>query len=173
MLNSKVCQWYAVSITRRPVAINAIATLTILLAVLVLVGWLPFLWGPPPFFLLSEPRLPLAKNFDNVLFYIALRSFEPFLIVPAVVIGAFTALRGNRNWWTRKANIILQIITIAVFLTPAAYVGIWYGLGTGADGIREVEVKLAFVVIGSITLYLLFRPEVRSYYRALVKPPAR
>ncbi len=141
---------------------------------MVLAGWLPFFWGPPPFSLFSDPRVYSGPRPVELLSYAAWRSYELILIVSATVIGVFTISRGNKSSrWTHKANIALQITTIAVFLGLATYVALMAGFGTNPDGIRESEAKLAFAVFSSIILYLLLRPEVRAYYQRLQqKAPA-
>lgn len=140
----------------RPKTIDVVASLTIIVAIIALV--MGFLWTIP-FVLLIEPRTTL--DFD-ILIYVSVRIYEPIFIASAIIVGFYTT---RNKIWTRKANIILQAVTILIFLIGSLQFVLTPSSGDSV--IREDFLKNISLIFCAITLYLLFRPEVKEHYQRL------
>ena len=86
--------------------------------------------------------------------------FGIVLLVPALII----ALYSFKRQWSRKANIVLQTITI--IMSAASY------STRVADSLATSNYDFLFVnplpfLTSAVILYLLFRPSAKSYYQML------
>jgi hypothetical protein len=147
----------------RPAIISAIGILTITMGVVSMLAPYAFAYGPDSGGYGYIGSMDLDTGPNDIVTYFTYYSI--LMVVVAITLGISTLMQKK---WTRKANLIFQIISIPIIVSSIVMP---FAVAEASDFVIISGTRVALLMFAFIVLALLLNSKTKGYYQSMYARP--